>query len=526
MDSFGWSSDGKVYCGSCCEKHNVSDSLIPTKQMLVPTVTCKICHAEHHVVCVKWITSSKLEYICESCQLKMEEYYINKAFPVEFTTNIIYDDNRELFLQLKQQRIFSNPFHIKTCLMSDRIQRELKSKFPNFDLHCRVTSFTCQSFECDSNTISYDSRCIMLFQRINEGKDFICVFAMYLQEYGPECGYAPNNNRIYMSYMDSVKLDTLKLTENGRYVSYTTRVFYTLLKTYLEYQSLSGFQFFHIWACPPKSFEAVGEQKDFIFNCHPESQKNPDEKRLIDWYRKFVDFCGQDIINPIESMRSITKNDPPYFFEGDLIASHYINHQPLRDSCSLMKELDPRLMDNLFVYELSMSGDVPFVIEEPYFNGGMANFRENFLIECQENRWEFSDQRFTIWSTANLVHDVLNKQNSFDCDACKSRISFMSAHWRCESEDVDYCQSCWEKKISSPSSPPPQEFMKHEPLFHQSSINGDVLPDSEMMTIIQTYEQQYQMYKNNPDEYDKKILKDIFDNIHRGELPRSRYQVT
>ncbi len=160
--------------------------------------------------------------------------------------------------------------------------------------------------EC-RETFPFRTKAIFAFEEI-DGTDVV-FFGMHVQEYGSECAM-PNTRRVYISYLDSVFFFRPK--------ELRTAVYHEILIGYLDYVKRLGFQWAHIWACPPS------EGDDYIFHCHPPEQKVPKPKRLQDWYKKMLDkgiiervvIDYKDIHKDALEQGMKSPLDIPYF-EGD-----------------------------------------------------------------------------------------------------------------------------------------------------------------------------------------------------------------
>jgi hypothetical protein len=113
----------------------------------------------------------------------------------------------------------------------------------------------------------YRQRVILLFQNL-DGVD-VCLFALYVQEYGADCP-APNTNKVYIAYLDSVRY--------LRPLVARTAVYHELLAAYLSNARQRGYEQAYIWACPPQRGDG------YIFHVHPPSQRVPGKERLREWY--------------------------------------------------------------------------------------------------------------------------------------------------------------------------------------------------------------------------------------------------
>ena len=105
----------------------------------------------------------------------------------------------------------------------------------------------------------YDSRALFAFQVI-DGRD-VCIFAMYVQEYGLSCP-KPNTGLTYISYLDTTRHLVTTPAEKR------TPVYHALINGYISSAKERGFTHCHIWVAPPQAGD------EYVFHCHPVDPKH------------------------------------------------------------------------------------------------------------------------------------------------------------------------------------------------------------------------------------------------------------
>ena len=265
-------------------------------------VDCSECGRKCHQICALYMEQIFTKFVCDTCnrEKKLSPKKDSRYTPSKLARTQLGD-----FLENRVNNYLKRASDGDPKLQAGRVTIRILN---SVDKVCEIKQMMKNRFEGEViEQFPFKTKAIFAFEEI-DGTDVV-FFGMHVQEYGSECSH-PNTRRVYISYLDSVFFFRPK--------ELRTSVYHEILIGYLDYAKRLGYQWAHIWACPPS------EGDDYIFHCHPPEQKVPKPKRLQDWYKKMLDrgVIERVVIDYKDIHKDAIENgmktplDIPYF-EGD-----------------------------------------------------------------------------------------------------------------------------------------------------------------------------------------------------------------
>jgi len=275
----------------------------------------------------------------------------------------------------------------------------------------------------------YESRVLFAFQEI-EGRD-VAVFAMYVQEYGPECPQ-PNTNRTYISYLDSVRMLKTEPPEQRK------PVHHGLINGYLRNARDRGFENAHIWVAPPQPGD------EYIFHCRPpdkvHGKRTMSMSKLHSWYAQMLDEAREEgivgdwkeVSDHVSHLTSIREFP---LFDGDFFPDHLktmLEAPPppraagppmlCRESSAILAtslKNKTRSMRKRFLVAPLKQGAAsapmpppPPPGAPPQLSNALVDKRMDFLKLSTDRHWQFNEVRRAHYSTMMVLAQLGNEPHA------------------------------------------------------------------------------------------------------------------
>ncbi|KAK9114787.1 hypothetical protein Syun_021584 [Stephania yunnanensis] len=426
-------------------------------------VECAKCGGwQHHICALFNATKNKEEepdYTCPRCYIQEIQHEERVPLPPsavpgakELPRTILSDHiEKRLFASLEQERRERAEVLGKSITEVEGAEgltvRVVCSVDKSYKVNQRFWDFLQR--ENYPREFPYKLKVILLFQKIEQVD--VIVFAMFAQEYGPECDY-PNKDSVYISYIDSVKhLRPQIKTVHGE--ALRTFVFHELLIGYMDYCKRQGLAKCHIWICPPKKNE------DYILYCHPDDQNIPTIEKLQNWYQFMIEkaikakvavafsYLHEHFYGPHNENKMTSTNLP--FFEGGFFQS---------------------ITDNVidFIEKLEERGE----------RKALTSRKRKKPISSRPDSYENSARDILLMKKFGSTINVPKvKKNfivvhlQFSCALCFKTIS-SGKRWFCnQCQHFVLCDECYNKEqdLSDCEKPPTKYKKKH--IFLQAEVN-------------------------------------------------------